>query len=66
MHKAEPEIIVEIDAEGKMTISVNGVVGEGCEAFSKAFVQSMGPTAEMVKKPEYYTKPMVNKVTHKN
>lgn len=45
---------VTIDPQGKVTVETKGVVGQGCEALSRAIEQSIGSTIDNARKPEFF------------
>ena len=47
------EITVDITPDGEVKIEVNGVVGSGCAALTKALEDSLGVTTSDEKKTEY-------------
>lgn len=56
--RKEPEMIVTVAKDGKLTIEVDGVQGTSCETFTKDFVNALGGKGETTKKSDYYVKPI--------
>lgn len=52
--KSKEEIIVQITPDGEVEIEVNGVVGSGCAALTKALEESLGITTSDEKKAEFH------------
>lgn len=52
--KSQEEITVEITPDGEVKIEVNGVVGSGCAALTKALEESLGVTTSDEKKAEFH------------
>lgn len=52
--KSQEEITVEIMPDGEVKIEVNGVVGSGCAALTKALEESLGVTTSDEKKAEFH------------
>jgi hypothetical protein len=48
------EAIVTISEDGSVTVEAKGVVGQGCQALTKAIENAIGQTTGDVKKPEYF------------
>lgn len=48
------KVIVEIDPQAKVTVSVEGVAGPGCHDVSRAIEAAMGRTTEDVQTSEFY------------
>lgn len=47
-------VIVNIDADGEVKVSAQGVAGPGCHALTRAIEQALGATTADQKKPEFY------------
>lgn len=52
--KGKEEITVDITPDGEVKIEVNGVVGSGCTALTKALEESLGVTTSDEKKAEFH------------
>lgn len=48
-----PAIIVDIDQEGRVTVTVQGVPGPACQAFSRDLEAAIGRTVHDEKTREY-------------
>jgi hypothetical protein len=48
------EVIVNVDAEGGVKVEAKGVIGQGCQALTRALEQALGDTTADQKKAEYY------------
>lgn len=61
----DPKIKILIDQRGQFTVEVNGVVGQGCEALTKALEKELGSVSATQKKAEYFVKPATSVVSQK-
>jgi tRNA A37 threonylcarbamoyladenosine biosynthesis protein TsaE len=49
-----PTVKITIDAEAKVTVEAQGVVGMGCTQLTAAIERELGKTTAEIKKPEYH------------
>lgn len=47
-------ITITVDTEGTPTVEAHGFKGQGCEAATKAFEQSLGAVSKRSRKSEYH------------
>ena len=52
MSHPDPEIVFTVEADGKVTFEVNGVIGPSCQALSHPYSE-MFETVTDIKKAEY-------------
>jgi hypothetical protein len=45
---------ITVGKDGKSTVEVNGMKGQGCEAVSEAFRNALGESGPSEPKPEFY------------
>ncbi len=50
------EIKIEIDAEGNVTLNVNGIQGNTCLTETKKLEEALGLVEKREKKPSFYAK----------
>lgn len=48
------QVIVNIDADGNVTVAAQGVKGQGCQALTKAIEQALGTTTGDQKTADFY------------
>lgn len=58
----QPKVTASIDRDGKITIEVDGVHGEGCEALTAALEAALGDVETRKIKPEHFVKPTQGKI----
>lgn len=46
-------VIVTIDDKGEVKVEAQGVVGQGCQALTRAIESALGNTTADLKKPEF-------------
>ena len=61
----QPRVIMTIDPKGNFTLEVVGAKGTVCKDLTAALEKAMGVPLSQSNKPEYYVKPITEKVTNK-
>ena len=42
MNKQAHEVVIDVDHDGKVTFTVKGIQGQGCQGLAKALAEAMG------------------------